>query len=197
MPAPSISVVRTGLALKLNQIRLAIRSYLRDRTEQAAGVVTSYAVAAGLFAATGVFFLAACLVGITALFRWVEINYGTFQAFGVVGVLLLAIAVICAALAASRLKRPLPPSPSLSSRLRVALKANPVKPDQIEAARDTAASILLAPSTPVMRASRRRLKTERRPLLDNGGTRASLILIATFLGWAAMRRRHTARQPET
>jgi Putative Actinobacterial Holin-X, holin superfamily III len=195
MPTPSIGLVRAALALKLNQIKLAIRSYLRDRTDQATGAVTSYAVAAALFAATGVFCLAACLVAVTALFRWIEINYGTFQAFGVVAALLLAIAVICAGLAANRLKRQLPPSPSLGSRLRVAIRANPVKPDQIQAARDTAETILLAPPTPATPASRRRLTPKPRALRNNGGTHAGLILIATLLGWAALRRRHAARQP--
>src|SRR3979411_2770258 len=114
MLAPS-SLLRTGLALKLNQIKLATRSYLRDRTNQATGTVTSYAVAAGLFAAAGIFLLAAFLVGTAALFRWIEINYGMFQAFGVVGALLLLIATICAAMAASKLKPPKPNFPSLTS----------------------------------------------------------------------------------
>ena len=87
MLAPSSGLLRAGLALKLNQIKLATRSYLRDRTNQATGTVTSYAVAAGLFAAAGIFLIAACLVGITALFRWIEINYGLFPAFGAVGAL--------------------------------------------------------------------------------------------------------------
>ena len=74
-----------GLGLKLNHIKRATRSYLRDRTNQATSSVTSYVVAAGLFAAAGIFLIAACLVGITALFRWIEINYGLFQAFGAIG----------------------------------------------------------------------------------------------------------------
>ena len=41
-----------------------------------------------------------------------------------------------------------PHFPSLTSRLRVAIKSNPLEPNQIEAARDTAASILLTPSAP-------------------------------------------------
>ena len=53
-------------------------------------------IAAGLFAAAGIFLIAACLVGIMALFRWIEINYGLFPAFGAVGALLLVIAAICA-----------------------------------------------------------------------------------------------------
>jgi hypothetical protein len=67
--------------------------------------VTAYAVAAGLFAAAGVFLIVACLVGATALFRWIELNYGLFQAFGAIGALLLATAAICAALAVSSVKR--------------------------------------------------------------------------------------------
>src|SRR3984893_4469602 len=104
MLAPS-SLLRTGLALKFSQIKLATRSYLRDRTNQATATVASYATAAGLFAAAGIFLIAACLVGITALFRWIEMNYGLFWAFGVVSALLLLIAAICAAVAASQLKR--------------------------------------------------------------------------------------------
>src|SRR4030081_3802354 len=127
MLAPSSGLLRTGLALKLSQIKLATRSYLRDRANQATGTVASYAVAAGLFAAAGIFLIAACLVGITALFRWIEIEYGLFWAFGAVAALLLLIAAICAAVASSNLKRPPPHFPSLTSRLRVAIKASPLK----------------------------------------------------------------------
>ena len=96
MLAPSSGLLRAGIGLKLSQIKLATRSYLRDRTNQATGTVTSYAIAAGLFAAAGIFLIAACLVGIAALFRWIEIHYGQFWAFGAVGALLVPIAAICA-----------------------------------------------------------------------------------------------------
>jgi len=195
MLAPS-SLLRTGLALKLNQIKLATRSYLRDRTNQATGTVASYATAAGLFAAACIFLIAACLVGITALFRWIEINYGQFWAFGVVAALLLLIAAICAAVASSQLKRRPPHFPSLTSRLRVALKTNPVAPDQIEAVRETAAGILMTPAAPMTRASRRRMKTQRRPARNNREIGAGLILAATLLGWAAARRRQQAPRTE-
>jgi hypothetical protein len=195
MLAPS-SLLRTGLALKLSQIKLATRSYLRDRTNQATATVTSYATAAGLFAAAGIFLIAACLVGITALFRWIEINYGLFWAFGVVSALLLLIAAICAAVASSQLKRRPPHFPSLTSRLRVALKANPLNSDQIEAVRDTAAGISMTPSAAATRANRRRTKTERRPARNNREIGAGLILAATLLGWAATRRRQQAPRRE-
>jgi hypothetical protein len=194
MLAPSSGLLRTGLALKLSQVKLATRSYLRDRTQQATGTLASYAIAAGLFAAAGIFLLAACLVAIAALFRWVEIQYGLFQAFGVVGALLLVIAAVCAALAASRLKRPPRPFPTLTSRLRVAIKSNPLKPDQIDAARDTAAAILTAPPTPVMGAGRQPLKSRRRSARNNRDLQAGVILAATLLGWAVTRRRRQARR---
>ena len=127
MLAPSTGLLRAGLELKLNQVKRATRSYLRDRTDQATGTLASYAIAAGLFAACGIFLIAAILVGAAALFRWIEINYGLFWAFGAVGLLLLVIAGLCAGLAASRLRRPSRHFPSLTSRLRVAIKASPFK----------------------------------------------------------------------
>lgn len=193
MPAPLNGLLRTGLALKLNQIKLATRSYLRDRTNQAANTVRSYAVAAGLFAAAGIFLVAACLVGMTALFRWIEINYGLFQAFGAVGALLLVIAAICAGLAAGKLKRPPPRFPSFTSRLRLAIKAHPLKPDQTEARRDAAAAVLLDSSARA-RANRERPKAELRAGRESRNMRAGLILMATLLGWAAVRRRQQARR---
>jgi hypothetical protein len=196
MLAPSSGLLRTGVALKLGQIKLAMRSYLRDRTRQATGTLASYAIATGLFAAAVIFLLAACLLGVTALFRWVEIHYGLFQAFAVVGVLLLVIAAIFAAVAVGQLKRPPPRFPTLTSRLRVAIKSHPLKPDQIEAARDTAAAVLLAPSAPATRVNRGPLKSRPRPARNNRGAQAGLILAATLLGWAAARRRRQARRME-
>ena len=189
MPSLSSGLLRAGLALKLSQIKLATRSYVRDRTDQATDTAASYAVAAGLFAAAGIFLIAACLVGVTALFRWIEINYGLFPAFGVIGALLLLVAAICGATAARRLKRPPAHFPTLTSRLRVALKAGPVKPARIESAQDTAEAVLLAPSTPVPGNDRRPIRAAR----DSRNIQAGLILTATLLGWAALRRRQVRR----
>jgi hypothetical protein len=97
--------------------------------------------------------------------------------------------------AASQLKRRPPHFPSLTSRLRVALRANPVASDQIEAVRDTAAGISTA-SAAATRANRRRTKTERRPARNNREIGAGLILAATLLGWAATRRRQQAPRRE-
>jgi hypothetical protein len=193
MPSLSSGLLRAGLALKLSQVKLAVRSYLRDRTSQAADTATSYVIAAGLFAAAGIFLIAACLVGMSALFRWIEINYGLFPAFGVVGSLLLLTAVICAAVATARLRRPPPRFPSLNSRLRVAIKSNPVKPNQIEAARDAAEAILLTPSAPTSRRKPRPPRAAAYGRWDNRKVQAGLIVTASLLGWAALRRRQARR----
>jgi hypothetical protein len=192
MLAPSSDLLRAGIGLKLSQIKLATRSYLRDRTNQATGTMASYAIAAGLFAAAGIFLIAACLVGTMALFRWIAINYGQFWAFGAIGALLVAIAAICAGLAAAKLRQSPPHFPSLTSRLRVAIKSNPLASNQIEAARDTAASILLTPSAPPPGVRRPRRSRAAR---NNRNMQAGLIVMATLLGWAAMRRRSHARPP--
>jgi hypothetical protein len=194
MLAPSSDLLRAGLGLKLNQVKRATRSYMRDRTNQATGTATSYAVAAGLFAASGIFLIAACLVGLTALFRWVQIRYGMFPAFGVVGALLLAIAMICAALAAARLKRPPPSFPSLTSRLRVAITASPLRTAPTEAMQDRAASLMPTPSAPADHAGANRFKPATRPRKDNRQIQTGLILAATLLGWAAARRRNQNRR---
>jgi hypothetical protein len=190
MLAPAISLLRAGIGLKLSQIKLATRSYLRDRTRQATGTMASYAIAAGLFAAAAIFLIAACFVGTVALYRWIAIHYGQFWGFGAIGVLLVAVAAICAGLAAARLKQPPPHFPTLTSRLRVAIKSNPLQPDQIDAARDTAASVLLAPSAPPSGTRARRSQAAR----NNRNIQAGLIVMATLLGWAATRRRALARQ---
>src|ERR1700755_171002 len=141
MLAPSGDLLRAGIGLKVNQVKRATQSYLRDRTTHATGTVTSYAVAAGLFAAAGVFVIAAVFVGLIALYRWVAINYGMFWVLGAVGGLMLLIAIICAAMAASRLNRKPPHFPTLSSRLRVAVTANPLKAEPSEALQARAAGL--------------------------------------------------------
>lgn len=194
MLALSSGLLRTGLALKLNQVKRATQSYMRDRTEQATGAAVSYAVAAGLFAAAGIFLIAALFVGAAALFRWIEIHYGLFQAFGASSGLLATIAAICAGVAASRLKRPAPKFPSLASRLRVAINANPIKPARVEAATNTATAILREPATPVSGTSRTRRASRPGPAVDSRKVQAGLLVAATLLGWAAVRRQQ-ARRP--
>jgi hypothetical protein len=194
MLAASGGALRAGLAIKLNQVKRATNSWVRDRTDQATGSATSYAVAGGLYAAAGIFVIAALLVGATALFRWIEIRYGQFYAFGATGGSLVAIAAICAGMAAARMKRPTREFPSLGSRLRVAIKANPVKPARVMAATNTATAILRAPPTPVTRTHRTPGRRWPPAATESRNIQAGLVVAATLLGWAAARRRQQARR---
>jgi Putative Actinobacterial Holin-X, holin superfamily III len=190
MPTLSSGLLRTGLALKLSQIRLATRSYFRDRTNQATSTVTAYAIAVGLSVAAGVFLITACLVGIAALFRWIEIKYGLFPAFGAIGALLLVAAAICAAFAVSYIRRSPPEFPSLTSRLRVAIAANPLLASQNNPAMNNAASAVFYSPSDTARQTKSKLAPERAGLPVSAG----LILAATLLGWAAVRRRQQSRR---
>ena len=104
MLAPSGELLRAGMALKINHLKRAARSYLRDRTNQATGRATSYAVAAGLFALAGLFLIATLFVGLMALYRWVAITHGQFWGFGAVAAVLLVLAVSCAGVALAQMK---------------------------------------------------------------------------------------------
>lgn len=165
---------RAELEQRLSRVKRATQAYVRDRTEQATGMATSYAVATGLFAIAAIFLLGACLVGFMALFRYVELEYGTFPAFGAIGGLLILLAAICAAIAALRMKRPAPSFPSLTSRLNAAL-ASPTA--------HRAASDDVDPDDVIPQAADGQ---------GRGGTvniPIALALAALLLGWAAMRRR--------
>lgn len=181
MPPLASALVRTGLAIKLDQVKRATTSYLRDRSEQGTSTAVSYATAAGLYAAAGIFLIATLLVGAAALFRWVELHYGLFPAFGACGGLLLVLAIGCAALAAARLKRPARKFPSLGSRLRVAVNATPSGPAKREAPAE------FKPSTSGPR-PRRTAST------DTGPLKAGLLLAATLAGWALTRRHQLAKE---
>lgn len=184
MPPLASALVRTGLTLKLNQVKRATSSYLRDRSEQTQGIAVSYAVAAGLYAAAGVFLIATLLVGATALFRWIELHYGLFPAFGATGGLLLVLAIVFAVLAASRLKHPAKRFPSLGSRLRVAINASPGKHGQTISAAPhrVAAPNEFRPST-----------RPAQPGPNNTSVKAGLVLATTLAGWA-LARRHSLNQ---
>jgi hypothetical protein len=192
MLAPSSDLLRAGLGLKVRQIKRATRSYLRDRTQQATGTVTSYAIAVGLFAVAGIFLIAAGLVGIMALFRWVEIKYGLFWAFGAVGALLLVLAAICAGIAAIKLRRPQPRFPSLASRLRIAVTASPLRSGQIDQVEDSAAMAMPGASATRV-GGRRQTVPLRRAGLDRN-VQTGLAIAAILLGWVAARRRQQARR---
>lgn len=149
MLAPSGELLRAGMALKLNHLKRAAQSYLRDRTSQATGRATSYAVAAGLFAAAGLFLIATLFVGLIALYRWVAITYGQFWGLGAVAAVLLLLAAICAGVAMAQMKRRIRPIVPLASRMRVAIATPRIPRGTVkQAMKEVATTIPLVPLAP-------------------------------------------------
>lgn len=194
------TLLKAGLAVKLGHVRQAASSYIRDRTDQSRSTITGYIIGAAFYAAAGIFLIAALLVGATALFRWVELRYGLFTAFGVTGGSLVVLTIVCVVIAILSMRPSKKTFPSLGSRLRVALRAGPLKSgatkppstdamplrgsannrDHIASARNTATAVLRAPPTPKYDAS----STSKSPTVQRAGVAAAVGLI----GWALARR---------
>src|SRR5947209_5497621 len=186
MLAPSGELLRAGVALKLNHLKRAAQSYARDRSNQATGRMTSYAVAAGLFAVAGLFVVAAFFVGLISLYRWVAIAYGQFWGFGAVGAVLLVLAAVCAGIAMAQMKRKTKPIVPLTSRLRVAIATPRIPRGTVkEAVKEVATTIPLAPLAPGERGT-----GKSRSIHTNRPVQLGLMLAAIgVLGFTAARRR--------
>jgi hypothetical protein len=184
MLAPSGELLRAGMALKLNHVKRATQSYLRDRTNQATGHVTSYAVAAGLFAAAGLLVIATIFVGLIALYRWVAIAYGQFWGFGAVAAVLLVLAAACHGVAMAQMNRRTRPIVPLASRMRVAIATPRIPRGTVkQAVKEVATAIPLAPGERGRGGSTSSARTNRPVQLG-------LMLAAVgLLGFTAARRR--------
>ena len=192
MLAPSGELLRAGLSLKLNHVKRATQSYLRDRTNHATGRMTSYAIAAGLFAGAGLFVVAAFFVGLMALYRWVALTYGQFWGFGGVGAVLLVLAAICAGVAMAQMKRRTRPIVPLASRLRVAIVTPRIPRGTVkQAVKEVATTIPLVPHAP----GEGGLGGKAWPARANRPLQLGVMLAAVgLLGLAAARRRRPPRR---
>ena len=192
MLAPSGEMLRAGMALKLNHLKRAMQSYVRDRTSQATGRVTSYAVAAGLFAVAGLFVVATFFVGLIALYRWIAITYGQFWGFGAVGAVLLVLAAICAGVAMAMMKRPTKAIVPLASRMRVAMATPRIPRGTVkQAVKEVATTIPLVPLAPGERGH----GSMARAVRTNRPVQLGLMLAAIGLaGFTAARRRRHGRR---
>ena len=198
MLAPSGELLRAGMALKLNHVKRAAQSYLRDQTSQATGKVTSYAVAGGLFAIAGLFVVATFFVGLIALYRWVGITYGQFWGFGAVAAVLLVLAGVCAGVAMAQMKRKAKPVVPLASRLRVAIATPRIPRGTVkEAVKEVATTIPLAPFAPGERGGIKSGGIKNWPARANRPVQLGLMLAAVGLvGLTAARRRRNRHSVE-
>lgn len=187
MLAPSGELLRAGMALKLNQLKRAAQSYLRDRTSQTTGRLMSYAVAAGLLAVAGLFLIAALFVGLIALYLWVAITYGQFWGLGAVAAVLLVLAVVCAGVAMAQMNRRTRPIVPLASRMRVAIATPRIPRGTVkQAVKEVATTIPLVPLAPGERGH----GGNASPTRTNRPVQLGLMLAAIgLLGFTAARRR--------
>lgn len=187
MLAPSGELLRAGMALKLNQLKRAAQSYLRDRASQTTGRLTSYAVAAGLLAVAGLFLIAALFVGLIALYRWVAITYGQFWGLGAVAAVLLVFAAVCAGVAMAQMNRRTRPIVPLASRMRVAIATPRIPRGTVkQAVKEVATTIPLVPLAPGERGH----GGNASPTRTNRPVQLGLMLAAIgLLGFTAARRR--------
>jgi HAMP domain-containing protein len=191
MLAPSGELLRAGVALKLNHLKRAAQSYLRDRTNQTTGRLTSYAVAAGLFAVAGLFLIATCFVGLVALYRWVAITYGQFWGLGAVAAVLLVLAAACAGVAMAQINRRTRPIVPLASRMRVAIATPRIPRGTVkQAVKEVATTIPLVPRAPGERGHGRGYGGTASPARTSRPVQLGLMLAAIgLLGFTAARRR--------
>ncbi len=209
MSGQVVALLKTGLALKVSQVKLAATSYVEDTKDHGKNVVVAYAVGAGFYAAAGAFFIAACLVGAGALFHYISVAYGVYTAFAVVGGVLVLLALISVAIAAAKMKTPTATYPSLMDRLRVAVTGKRMKSSLLP--RD-AVKASAAATKPVSRraadsrpaAVRNSMESARATAADvlrapssfnsrgsqgtPAATKAGAALAVTLLGWALARR---------
>ena len=106
-----------------NLLIALVRSYGRDLKHWLGGLTTRYATGAGLLASGLVFLVVAVGVAISAAFHALEIHYGVYVAYGVVGGIFLLLGV--AGLVAGRviLSRPATPLPTPERQFHVLKRA--------------------------------------------------------------------------
>ena len=184
------ALLQAGLALKLNQLKRAVGDYASDRAVQGQSIVASFAVAAGLYAAAGIFVIGALFIGVVALFRYLEIKYGMFEALGGCAGALLILAAISAAIASSHLKRPAASFPALGARLGHAMSTNPIIPKQDQPKQRIAAAARQKAADKIRDASPSLLE---RVTPETVTSKAGLVAVAGLLAWALARRRQIAQ----
>lgn len=209
------ALVKAAFTFKATQIKQAASHYVEDRVTYTKHLAIGYAVAAGLFAVGALFLIGAGVIGMIALYVWLEPQFGVFDALGLCAGLLLALTLICVVAAILLMRRRSASYPSLGNRLGSALKGNPLAP-AIKASRDNAAKAIStiaetasAATTRVSETARhvsdaregpRALRRARRTAMDvlrspplarhrQRLPHAGLMVGASLLGWAMVRRR--------
>jgi hypothetical protein len=97
-----------------------LQSYGQQLRGWTGRIALRYVIAVTFLLAAGAGVMAAIGVGLAALFRWIEISYGTTFAYAGVAGLLLVLALISAFTGLVLLKQPLPSLPSPRKQIKAA-----------------------------------------------------------------------------
>jgi len=100
-----------------------VTSYGRDLKHWLGGLTTRYAAGAGLLTAGVVLLLVAAGVAISAAFHALEIHYGAYVAYGVVGGVFLLLGVAGLVAGKAMLSRPVAPLPAPARQFQVLKRA--------------------------------------------------------------------------
>jgi hypothetical protein len=157
-----------------------VRSYVGRLVTWGKGRVAGYGLAAGLGVIGSLFIVVAASVGIGALFHWIELHYGAWIAYAIIGGFFGGAGIVLLLFALALIKRPAPQLPQLPTAAELLREA--VMPSAGRYIVPGLASILSSPS----KSARRTDGTTR--LLAGG---AALLV----LGWAITSR--AARRPSS
>jgi hypothetical protein len=100
-----------------------VYSYFFDVRAWATGLATGYAIAGSLLVLGAVCNLAAVMVGMAALFHWIEVNYGTYRAFGIIGGGLILAGALCVVMGLRLIKQPKSRFPLAERQIAIAKRA--------------------------------------------------------------------------
>jgi hypothetical protein len=100
-----------------------VYSYFFDVRAWATGLATGYAIAGSLLVLGAVCILAAVMVGLAALFQWIEVNYGTYRAFGIIGGGLILAGALCVVMGLRLIKQPKSRFPLAERQIAIAKRA--------------------------------------------------------------------------
>jgi hypothetical protein len=101
-------------------ISALLQSYAADLRGWAARIASGYAIAIGLVATGGVLLFAAVVVGIAALFHFIERHYGPDTAYEAIGGGLLVLGAVLILAGVAALRRRIPPLPRPSRQVQAA-----------------------------------------------------------------------------
>ena len=101
-------------------LRASLQSYIAELRGWVGRISGRYATAAILLLSGTASVIAAIGVGLAALFHWLEANYGSIAAYGIIAGLLIFAGIIAALSGIVLLKNPLPAVPSPRQQMKAA-----------------------------------------------------------------------------